>query len=245
MRASVKSACRLMALRDGAESLRALPQVTLKLPSCRVVISLGHTRQLEILKSRLLSIFVAAAALISTGAEFAVARNAPANDFSVLLEWKNQIIAELEHNKRYLPGTRTRGKFGFVKFEFNMNRSGWVLPGTRIVTVDPELGRVALLLLQRSQPFPAPEYVNLPDAAFRIVVPIRFNNIPPPEATGLQDAEHRKLLECYEADRQELEYQRRKAAHRKVEPPNAVYRMPEGCLEAKRQEAERQYQEIE
>jgi hypothetical protein len=190
------------------------------------------------LKSRLLGIFLIAAALMSTGVEFAVARNAPANDFSPLLEWKNQIIAELEHNKRYLPVTRTRGKIGVVKFELNMNRSGWVLPGTRIVTVDPELGRVALLLLQQSQPFPAPEHLNLPDAAFRIVVPIRFNEVPPQEATGLRDPERRKLLDCYEADRRELEYQRRKAAQRKAELPNAVYRMPEGCFEAKRQEAE-------
>jgi hypothetical protein len=198
------------------------------------------------LRSRLPSIFLVVAALMSAGTEFAVARNAPANDFSPLLEWKNQIIAELEHNKRYLPATRTRGKFGIVKFELNITHSGWVLPGTRIVTADPELGRVALLLLQQAQPFPPPDHVNLPDAAFRIVVPIRFNDVPAQDAAGLaaglQDPESRKQLECYEADRQELEYQRRKAAYRKAEPPNAVYRMPEGCLEAKRQEAERQRQ---
>ena len=192
------------------------------------------------LKSRLLSIFLVAAALMPAGAEFAVARNVPATAFSPLLEWKNQIIADLEHNKRYLPGTRTRGKIGFVTFELNVNSSGWILPGTRIVTGDPELGRVALLLLQQSQPFPPPEHVDLPDRAFRIVVPIRFSNVLFQEATGLADLGRRKLLECYEADRQELEYQRRKAARRKMQPPNAVYRMPDGCLEAKREEAERQ-----
>jgi hypothetical protein len=64
------------------------------------------------------------------------------SDFSALQEWKNQITAELEHNKRYLPAIRTRGKIGVVKFELNINRSGWVLPGTRIVTADPDLGRV-------------------------------------------------------------------------------------------------------
>src|SRR5262249_46960469 len=53
-------------------------------------------------------------------------------------EWKNQIIADLEHNKRYLSRTRTRGKSGVVRFEFNMSRSRWVLPGTRIVTINPE-----------------------------------------------------------------------------------------------------------
>jgi hypothetical protein len=195
--------------------------------------------------SRLLGIFVVVSALVSPGAEFAVARDAPANDFSPLLEWKNQIAADLEHNKRYLPGVRTRGKIGVVNFELNMNRAGWVLPGTRIVTADPELGRVGLLLLQQSQPFPAPEHVGLRDVTFRIVVPIRFNEIPPQDAAGLQGLEHHKLLECYEADRQELKYQRRKAAYRKVEPPTAVSRMPEGCFEAKLQDAERPRREAD
>jgi hypothetical protein len=184
--------------------------------------------------------------LVSLGAKFAVARDGPANDFSPVLEWKNQIAADLEHNKRYLPGARTRGKIGVVNFELNMNHAGWVLPGTRILTADPELGRAALLLLQQSQPFPAPEHAGLRDTTFRIVVPIRFNEIPPQEEPGgLQDLERGKLLECYEADRQELEYQRRKAAYRKVEPPTAVYRMPEGCFEAKRQAAERQRREAD
>jgi len=55
----------------------------------------------EMLTSRLLGVFVVVSALVSPGAEFAVARDAPANDFSSLLEWKNQIAADLEHNKRY------------------------------------------------------------------------------------------------------------------------------------------------
>ena len=196
------------------------------------------------LKPRLLGIFLLAAAPMSVGAEFAVARSVGENDVSVPLEWKNQIIADLEHNKRYLPGTRTRGKSGVVRFEFHMSRSGWVLPGTRIVTINPELGRAALLLIQQSQPFSPPEHVKLPDASFRVVVPIRFESIPPREA-GLQHAERRKLLECYEADRQELEYQRRRAAYRNAEPPTTVNRMPEGCLEAKQQEEERQRQQAE
>ena len=196
------------------------------------------------LKPRLLGIFLLAAALMSTGAESAVARSADDNDVSVPPEWKNQIIADLEHNKRYLSRTRTRGKSGVVRFEFNMSRSGWVLPGTRIVTINPELGRAALLLIQQSQPFSPPEHVKLPDASFRLVVPIRFESIPPREA-GLADAERRKLLECYEADRQELEYQRRRAAYRHAEPPTTVNRMPEGCLEAKQQEEERQRQDAE
>ena len=194
-------------------------------------------------KPRLLGIFLLAAALMFTGAESALARSADDNDVSVPPEWKNQIIADLEHNKRYLPRTRTRGKGGVVRFEFNMSRSGWVLPGTRIVTINPELGRAALLLIQQSQPFSPPEHVKLPDASFRLVVPIRFENTPPREAG--QDAERRKLVECYEADRQELEYQRRRAAYRHAQPPTTVNRMPEGCREAKQQEEERQRQQAE
>jgi hypothetical protein len=89
------------------------------------------------LKPRLLGIFLLAAAPMFTGAESALARSADDSDVSVPPEWKNQIIADLEHNKRYLPRTRTRGKGGVVRFEFNMSRSGWVLPGTRIVTNQP------------------------------------------------------------------------------------------------------------
>jgi hypothetical protein len=66
--------------------------------------------QVEMLTSRLLGIFAVVSALVSPGAEFAVARDAQANDFSPLLEWENQIAADIEHNKRYLPGVRTRAK---------------------------------------------------------------------------------------------------------------------------------------
>jgi hypothetical protein len=136
------------------------------------------------LTSRLLGIFVVVSALMSSGAEFAVARDAPANDFSSLLEWKSEIAADIEHNKRYLPGVRTRGKIGVVYFDLNINRAGWVLPGTRIVTVDRQLGSAALLLLQQSQPFPAPDHVGLRDTTFRILVPIRIRRNPSSGRSG-------------------------------------------------------------
>jgi hypothetical protein len=47
---------------------------------------------------------------MSMGAVSAVARDAPGNEFSLSEEWKNQILADLEHNKRYLPGARIRGR---------------------------------------------------------------------------------------------------------------------------------------
>jgi len=176
--------------------------------------------------------------LICTSPQSAIALDGSATRFSALQDWQSQISSDLEHNKRYLPATRTRGKIGIVRYELTMNRGGWVLPGTRIVTGDPDLGRVALLLLQQAQPFPAPAHFNLPDASFRVVVPVRFNDIP---AQGpAEELESRKLLECYEADRQELEYQTRKAALRGLAPPRTVFRMPDGCAEAKRHESERQ-----
>src|SRR5262249_43840653 len=128
---------------------------------------------------------------MSIGAQPAVARDGPGSDFSPITEWGNQISSDLEHNKRYLPGERTRGRIGTVRFECTMTRAGWVLPGTRIAPVDP-LGRVALLLLQQSQPFPAPDNFNMRDATFRVVVPIRPVRRPnrgsgprPPQALGV------------------------------------------------------------
>ena len=176
---------------------------------------------------------------MSIGAQPAVARDGPGSDFSPITEWGNQISSDLEHNKRYLPGERIRGRIGTVRFELTMNRAGWVLPGTRIVTVDP-LGRVALLLLQQSQPFPAPDNFNMRDATFRVVVPIRFNNVPSEGPTEVQGLDRRKLLECYQADREELDYQRRRAARLGLVPPTGVSRRLEGCSEARRVESERQ-----
>jgi hypothetical protein len=182
------------------------------------------------LKSPLLGIVVAVAALLSTGAQPAAARDGPGSDFSPM---KNQIGSDLEHNKRYLPDSRTRGKIGTVRFELTMNRGGWVLPGTRIITVDPELGRVALLLLQQSQPFPAPDNFNLRDATFRVVVPIRFYNVAPEGEPEVVSLDGRKLLDCYQADREELDYQRRRAAALGRAPPTGISRTPEGCAEAR------------
>src|SRR5258708_11430896 len=149
---------------------------------CAVVCTSSFNSGWRMLKPRLLGIFLIAAALMFTGAEPALARSADDSDVSVPPDWKNQIIADLDHNKRYLPRTRTRGKSGVVRFEFNMSRSAWELPGTRIVTINPELGRAALLLIQQSQPFSPPEQVKLPDTSFRLAVPSPCESMPPPAA---------------------------------------------------------------
>src|SRR5262245_66587279 len=123
------------------------------------------------LKSRVLSICLGVVALMSMGAVSAVARDAPGNEFSLSEEWKNQILADLEHNKRYLPGARIRGRLGLVRIELKMNRAGWVLPGNRIATLHDELGRLALLLLQQSQPLPPADQENDPADGFRMLAP--------------------------------------------------------------------------
>src|SRR5260370_17181919 len=104
------------------------------------------------LNSHSRSICLAVAGLICAGPRSTIALDAPANRFSALQDWQSQIGSDLEHNKRYLPATRTRGKIGIVKFELTMNRAGWVLPGTRIVTVYPHLRTRPLLLPPQPQP---------------------------------------------------------------------------------------------
>src|SRR5437879_13600179 len=102
------------------------------------------------LTSRLLGIFVVVSALMSSGAELADARDAPANDFSSLLEWKSQIASDIEHNKRYLPGVRTRGKIGVVYFDLNINPAACVQTATRIVNGEHKLANPAPLHLPQS-----------------------------------------------------------------------------------------------
>src|SRR5204862_6236071 len=145
----------------------------------------------------------------------------------------NQCGGDTERTSLLLADRRTRGKRGTGGFALTMNRGGWVLPGTRIITVAPELGRVALLLLQQSQPFPAPDNFNLRDATFRVVVPIRFYNVAPEGEPEVVSLDGRNLLDCYQADREELDYQRRRPAALGRTPPTGVSRTPEGCAEAR------------
>src|SRR6516225_1047289 len=58
----------------------------------RVVRTSSSNLDLRMRRPRLLGIFLLAAALMPTGAEFAVARSADEDDVSVPLEWRNQII---------------------------------------------------------------------------------------------------------------------------------------------------------
>ena len=86
----------------------------------------------------------------------------------------------------------------------------------------------------------APDNFNLRDATFRVIVPIRFNNVAAEDAPEAVSFDRRKLLECYEADREELDYQRRRAARLGLAPPTGISRTPDGCAEARRLEMDRQ-----
>ena len=184
------------------------------------------------LKSPLRGICVAVAALIAIGAQPGVARDGPGSEFfSHHRVGKPDQLGPRAQQALPARGADPRQNRHRTN-RMTMNRAGWVLPGTRIVTIDPELGRVALLLLQQSQPFPAPDNFNMRDATFRVVVPIRFNNVPSEGPTEVQGLDRRKLLECYQADREELDYQRRRAMRLGLVPPNGVSRTPEGCSEA-------------
>jgi len=58
-------------------------------------------------------------------AEIAIAaRRARERFFSRYREWGSQISSDLEHNKRYLPDSRTRGRIGMVRFGLTMNCAG-------------------------------------------------------------------------------------------------------------------------
>ena len=73
-----------------------------------------------------------------------------------------------------------------------------------------------------------------------MIVPIRFNNVAAEDAPEAVSFDRRKLLECYEADREELDYQRRRAARLGLAPATGISRTPDGCAEARRLEMDRQ-----
>ena len=88
--------------------------------------------------------------------------------------WKSQIAAILEHNKRYPQQALSRGQQGVAQLAFSIDRQGHVL-SSRIVTSSGSaaLDEETLALVQRSQPFPLPP-PELAGDELRFTVPIRF-----------------------------------------------------------------------
>jgi protein TonB len=89
--------------------------------------------------------------------------------------WETQLVAHIEHFKRYPAEARARGEQGIARVAFTIDREGWVR-GSRIVqsSGEPELDQEALAMLTRAQPVPRPpERVSGRELSF--VIPIKFN----------------------------------------------------------------------
>jgi protein TonB len=89
--------------------------------------------------------------------------------------WTTRIVALLERNKRYPPGSQARGEQGVAQVLFTLDREGRVID-SRITRSSgaAALDEEALALLRRAQPFPAPP-AELAGPQVNLTVPIRFN----------------------------------------------------------------------
>jgi periplasmic protein TonB len=87
--------------------------------------------------------------------------------------WKSQLVAALERQKRY--PSEARGDQGTAQLAFNVDRRGNV-HNARITRSSGSsvLDHEALALVQRAQPLPPPP-PEVPGAQIPIVVPIRYN----------------------------------------------------------------------
>ena len=87
--------------------------------------------------------------------------------------WKTQLVAALERQKRY--PSEARGDHGTAQLTFNVDRHGGV-HNARITRSSGSsvLDHEALALVQRAQPLPPPP-PEVPGAQIPIVVPIRYN----------------------------------------------------------------------
>jgi protein TonB len=87
--------------------------------------------------------------------------------------WKSQLVAALERQKRY--PSEARGDQGTAQLEFSVDRQGGV-HNARVTRSSGSsvLDHEALALVQRAQPLPRPP-PEVPGAQIPIVVPIRYN----------------------------------------------------------------------
>jgi periplasmic protein TonB len=90
-------------------------------------------------------------------------------------DWKSQLVAQLERNKRYPSEAQSRGDQGVVRLAFSIDRSGGV-HNARIVgsSGSSALDQATLSLVARASPLPPPP-PEVSGAQIPIVVPIRYN----------------------------------------------------------------------
>ncbi len=102
---------------------------------------------------------------------------ANARDSNAIPNWRSQLVARLERNKRYPAEARARGETGTVQLAFTIDRKGGA-HSVRLVrsSGSSTLDRETLTLIDRAAPFPPPP-PELGGGQIAIVVPIRY--LPP------------------------------------------------------------------
>jgi protein TonB len=97
------------------------------------------------------------------------------SDSTAIPNWKRQVVARLERNKRYPAAARTRNETGTAQLAFSLDRQGKVM-ATRIVksSGSAALDAETLELVRRAQPFPPPP-AAIAGVQIDLTVPIRFN----------------------------------------------------------------------
>jgi protein TonB len=117
------------------------------------------------------------ASLADTKSERAAAPMAGANSQNpnALPNWKSQLVAQLERNKRYPPEAQSRGEQGIAQLAFNVDRSGGV-HNARITRSSGSslLDQATLALVTRAAPLPPPP-PEITGSQIPISVPIHYN----------------------------------------------------------------------
>jgi protein TonB len=92
-----------------------------------------------------------------------------------LPNWKSQLVAQLERNKRYPAEAQARGDSGVALLSFSIDRNGGV-HRARITRSSGSalLDRETLALVERARPLPPPP-AEVPGASIPVTVPIRYN----------------------------------------------------------------------
>lgn len=94
---------------------------------------------------------------------------------NALPNWKSQLVAQLERNKRYPSEAQSRGEQGIAQLAFNVDRSGGV-HNARIVQSSGSsvLDQATLAMVARAAPLPPPP-PEITGSQIPISVPIRYN----------------------------------------------------------------------
>jgi periplasmic protein TonB len=89
--------------------------------------------------------------------------------------WKSQLVAQLERNKRYPPEAQSRGEQGIAQLAFSVDRSGGV-HNARIIrsSGSSALDQATLAMVARATPLPPPP-PEITGSQIPITVPIRYN----------------------------------------------------------------------